>query len=384
MIKNIAVLSILISSVVHAYQYKKHSYNNHVVHVVTVDPHEYEISLVKAHNTVFGREHVSQIAERSGAEIAINGGFFEVGTIYDGMPSGTHIADGIIFGLTLAEHDALIIDEHRTISMGRYHPCVVAMIEDVAVVINSVNQYVKNNEIILYTSGWGKSTLTPYAGRAEVVFDDQYHLQKVLMHGNNTIPDRGFVLSFPIERSLNLEKSKLYITGLYNNRSFSAIKGIPLLLQNGRILERVMSNQALGHTLPYARTALGIKKDGTIIVVIVEPFSTLDPKGMTLSDLKNVLVEKGQEFAQKLNKKMWEFTLFDLKNILKKEYTSRGREIVGLTMVELAQFMIDLGCDSAINLSGGATTALWIEGNEIVNEKAETTAVSDAIVFVKR
>lgn len=383
--KKIVIITLIIAVSLQAYEYEKHTYNNHVVHIVTIDLQEYRAHYVKAHDAVFGRETVRQMAERSGATIAINGGFFEVGSTRDGMPSGTSIEESIIFGLTLSEHDCLVWDKNGELSVRRISPTVVAIADDVAVSVHSVNQYIQESEIVLYTSGWGRNTLTPYEERVEVSFDSDFQLEYVHKHGNNDIPERGYVVSFPEENNLNLENLKLLIATTRNGQSLSsAVKGIPMLVQNGKILDRVVDNKATGHTLPYARTALGIKKNGTIVIVATEPFSTLDPKGMTLSDLKNVLMSKGEEFAQSLNKKIWEFTLFDLKNMLKKEYTSRGKEIVGLTMVELADLMISLGADSAINLGGGATTTIWIDGQDVLNEKAAKTAVADAIVFIKK
>ncbi len=383
-IKKICLMSLILCKYIAGYTYDKQVYNNHAVHVVTLNPVEYSSHYIKAHDAVFGRETVKQMAERSGAVIAINGGFFETGGIEDGMPSGTSIEKNIIFGLTLSEHDSLVWDTSEKISIERILPTVVVIADNVAITVTNVNQYVQDNEIVLYTSGWGKNTLTSYEKRVEVAFDSNFQLKYVHKHGNNNIPEKGYVLSLPVENDFNLENLKLCIANTNGRSLYSAVKGIPMLVQNGKILERVLTNKVTGHTLPYARTALGIKKDGTMIVVVAEPFSSIDPKGMTLSDLKNLLMSKGTELAQSLNKKIWEFTLFDLKNMLKKEYSSRGKEIVGLTMVELAQLMIDLGCYSAINLGGGATTTIWINGQDTLNEKAAKTAVADAIVFCKR
>ena len=70
-------------------EYKKIKQNGHVIHVLIVDPSEYEASLVSAHNQVFGREKVGDIAKRENADIAINAGFFEIGGNQDGRSTGT-------------------------------------------------------------------------------------------------------------------------------------------------------------------------------------------------------------------------------------------------------------------------------------------------------
>ncbi len=48
---------------------------NQKIHIVKIDLKQYYISLVSAHNSVFGREKIGDIAERENAEIAINAGF---------------------------------------------------------------------------------------------------------------------------------------------------------------------------------------------------------------------------------------------------------------------------------------------------------------------
>jgi exopolysaccharide biosynthesis protein len=49
-----------------------------------------------------------------------------------------------------------------------------------------------------------------------------------------------------------------------------------------------------------------------------------------------------------------------------------GRQIgsVGMTMAELSNYLIKLGCDEAINLDGGGSAALWVDGR-IVNNPSQ-------------
>ncbi len=70
-----------------SYEVRKNE--NHVIHILTIEPTQYELKLVKAHNQVFGRETVPEIALRSNAIAALNAGFVEIGHSEDGRPSGT-------------------------------------------------------------------------------------------------------------------------------------------------------------------------------------------------------------------------------------------------------------------------------------------------------
>jgi exopolysaccharide biosynthesis protein len=59
------------------------------------------------------------------------------------------------------------------------------------------------------------------------------------------------------------------------------------------------------------------------------------------------------------------------------------RKSVGLTLEELAQLMIELGCREALNLDGGGSTTLVIR-NRVVNSPSDQSGerpVSDALLI---
>jgi hypothetical protein len=45
------------------------------------------------------------------------------------------------------------------------------------------------------------------------------------------------------------------------------------------------------------------------------------------------------------------------------EVDGRQKESVGMTLSELAAFMVDLGCEEAMNLDGGGSATIWFEGS---------------------
>lgn len=59
----------------HKYECRKD--NNHTIHIVTIDPAKYKTVFIKSHDQVFGKETVESMAKRTGAAIAINGGFLK-------------------------------------------------------------------------------------------------------------------------------------------------------------------------------------------------------------------------------------------------------------------------------------------------------------------
>ncbi|MDF3046883.1 MAG: hypothetical protein K0R73_1 [Candidatus Midichloriaceae bacterium] len=100
--------------------------------------------------------------------------------------------------------------------------------------------------------------------------------------------------------------------------------------------------------------------------------------------------EKADLLEAKYKKKLENITLSELKQFLKEELTPRGTGSKGLTILELAHFMKDIGCEFALNLDGGGSSTLWLSGkvvNESIGDKDEGNGfniirpVSDAIIF---
>lgn len=99
--------------------------------------------------------------------------------------------------------------------------------------------------------------------------------------------------------------------------SLSAVGGAPMLIKNGTV--RVTDTEELiviDNTTPRARTAIGYTANGKIVMLAAEG------ENAGISD--------------------------------------------GLTLVELANYMKDMGCVGAINLDGGSSTMLRVAGKEMI------------------
>ncbi|AFB30972.1 hypothetical protein RMAECT_0733 [Rickettsia rhipicephali str. Ect] len=188
-------LALIISFKIYAKEYKGLTYNRyekdkHVIHVLTIDPKNFGLKLVKAHNQVIGRETVNVMAHRTNAAAAINAGFFEIAGSDDGRPSLTLMIDGKLFSLRQQLQSLLIIDQ-------------------------------------------GNIQITKASAKILVEIDDK-----------SVIPNKDGKL-------INLSNAASIVTG------------IPLLIQNGK---NVVDNPKQDDPA-HARTALGVRNDGTIVVV---------------------------------------------------------------------------------------------------------------------
>lgn len=371
---------------------------NHVIHILTINPKHYHLKLVKAHNQVFGRETVPAIALRSNAIAAINAGFFEIGNSEDGRPSGTLIINGDIFSLGKSKQAILQLN-NPVINMGDAEPNIKFTADGRSISPDKINQFLKNNEVIFYNHTWGPTSLTPY-NRQEVLVDKNFMITNIVDHGDNAIPAQGWILSFPKSHALprlkvrqkisldinfNGEKNK---NNMEHQGTENVVMGIPLLVQEGQVFPALLAeNKKDFSTLSHARTAVGIQSNGTIVMVVAEHEYTQPLRQVTLEQAQNIL--RGKQYSKE---KLATMTVPEVRSIIEKELANKS-SVVGLSLPDLAQLMVELKCVQAINLDGGGSSTLFLNGevkNLAIGDTDEAMGqktlrpVSNAIVVVKR
>ena len=58
---------------------------------------------------------------------------------------------------------------------------------------------------------------------------------------------------------------------------------------------------------------------------------------------------------------------------------------VGMTFPELADYMVKLGCDEALNLDGGASTTMWVYGQVMNSPSAgHERNMANALVLLQK
>jgi exopolysaccharide biosynthesis protein len=364
------------------YEYQKIDENGNIIHLVIIDPSEYEASLVSAHNQVFGREKIGDIAKRENAEIAINAGFFEIGDNQDGRPTGTLVSDGLIYALRTTKHGCFVKNGNK------YSVEIVAPSLEISIggndhKVSKFNRFASGTRFYYFNSNWGKSTLSSYNDRWEIAINENNEIIEIAEHGNIKIPSVGHVISFPkgvtvgqmdVGDTVNFHWEPSYFT---EDNSF-AVMGIPPLVMDGQVLE------GLSNKHKHARTAIGVRNDGKLIIAIVEHAYKRNIADVSLFEVRKIMEKKNISVAKA--------TLSDLKTVLQEDLTAKG-VAVGLTTNELADFMHKQNCVSAINLDGGGSTSLFMNGKYINHSigdadeaagKSVVRPVSDAIIFKKK
>lgn len=363
------------------YEYSLIERPNQKIHLVKIDLRHYNISLASAHDSVFGRETPGEIADRYQADIAINSGFFQIGSNEDGRPTGTLIINGELFGLKTAQHAVFVIRD-QVPSVEIWNPQVNIKIGQVEFTPDRYNKFADQKAIVVYSSKWGTSTLTPYNTRKELIISKDMIVEAIENHGNNRIPADGYVLSLPQDYDTSSikggEAAEFNQEGLSKfAHSTSAVMGIPSLIIDGKLNDKVSNLEK------HARTAIGVDKSGKVILVVVECNYEKSLSSLTLKET--------QEIFRRKNISIDDLKVDAVKKLLIQEM-SKTVKSQGLNMKELADFMLEQGCVSAINLDGGGSSSLYINGkyvNQSVGDGDEADGmaivrpVSDVILFKK-
>jgi len=367
-------LILILSLNAYGYDYKVLKGNNHVIHVVTIDAKNYDIKIVKADNNLYGRKTLQELSKDS--SISINGGFFDA----KGNPSCTLVINGKIYNLTFDPHSCLVINEDNIASIQTVHISPNITINEMNFSIDAVNT-TNEKSIILYTNAWNAKT-PDQQERNEIIINDS-RISAINTHGANDASKNQYILSL----SKEIDISNIKVNDLVNiefekltNNNVSIIRGIPMLIKDGEITNAVLTEESKFYTHHHARTALGIKANGDIILVVAE--------NDYIADIANLSAEEIRKKLNLYNDKINDANMDNFINVIK-QYAPESHNL-GLSLKELAQKMLDLECLWAINMDGGGSSTLIVNGkvmNATIGDededlgKAVEREISDAIVF---
>ncbi len=326
----------------------------------------YKIESIKAHNLLDARETTSDLSKWISDSLnkviaAVNADFFKIrtgGEVVNNMISNgkfvkaVHKTNGMIypqFALTIDNkpliekfnfYGKIILDDNRTFSIER------------------INSKTDSARITLYNSFQGSYTpktnnrwktlgLTLYPVKR--IADTSYFIvkNKFLNTSRNKIPRKGFILSTNnkladiLGKLLHIRDTVKVLLNMLPNfgRIVNSTGGMPILVRNG--INLALNNDTVGGTHPYfsvkkhPRTGMGFSKDSSLIY-----FITVD---------------------------------------------GRQESSSGVSLSEFGKIMISQGIYQGLNLDGGGSTTMVING-KVVNHPSDKTgerAVGNCLIIIK-
>ena len=277
---------------------------------------------VLSNDSVAGVETLSEMAERAQGIAMINGPYFmrngeilgllKIDKTIVSAPDMTRTSFGVM------PDGKLMFD---TASFSGY----VELPDRTKVPIDGVNRSRGESELSLYNSYYAYWTLTHGEGMEYTVRGDRV---VEMQAANSLIPEGAVVLSATGRAAWNLSGlkpgSRLKIVqsvGAAWDNAVQAVGAGPCLVKDGQIYLTTMGEEfgsdVAGGRAP--RTAIGVNKEGKALLVVVD---------------------------------------------------GRRRTSTGFSLLELAQFMLDLGAVDAMNLDGGGSSEM-IVGDQIVNQPSD-------------
>ncbi|MDR3592277.1 MAG: phosphodiester glycosidase family protein [Negativicutes bacterium] len=291
---------------------------------------------VLSNGAINGIESVAAMSFRSKAVAAVNGSYF--------APSGEIIGllkiDGqIVSTPTLPRSAVGIMPDGRMIIDQVAYQGSVTMADGKAIDIDGVNRERGPNELILYNGAYGPRTGTNGYGVEYLLREDGTILS--ISQGNTALGPGMTVLSAHGEAAKTLRGLKVGDFVVVNetlgpvwDTTLHALGAGPMLVKDGSIYlttktEEFGSDVAGGRA---PRTALGLTKEGNLLLVVVD---------------------------------------------------GRQATSAGLTLLELAMLMQELGAVDALNLDGGGSSEMVI-ANKVINKPSDghERLVGDALAVI--
>lgn len=305
-------------------------------HILEVDLQAgFAVQPVLSNGMIKGLEPLLPMAERAGAVAAVNGSYFGA----DGTIIGLLKIGGEIVSTPELPRTALgIMPDGRMLIDQVHYEGQVVLPDAGTVMIHGVNRQRGENELVLYNPFYAPATGCNDFGSEYVVVNGEV---VAINTGNSSIPPAGFVLSAHGAAASRLaglaigDRVEVKQTlGTVWDKTSHALGAGPMLVKNNSVflttkIEEFGSDVAGGRA---PRTAIGLKADGKLLVVVVD---------------------------------------------------GRQELSTGMTLLELALFMQELGAQDAMNLDGGGSSEMVLNG-KIINRPSDRRErrVGDALAII--
>jgi exopolysaccharide biosynthesis protein len=308
------------------------------IHILQIrrNPQRYSFTTTLAQDHIFGLESLpDQVAELQTGKTrpiaAVNGDFFVIRQDpYQGDPTGLHIWRGQL--VSGPKGACFWLDAGGQPHIGEVEPRMRVVFSDGRDLRIGLNEFRLDDGAILYSPVLGPSTRTQGGTEYElepadtkdlplkIGRDFEARIAEVLPGGDHPLKDGRLILSLGPKvtgPAAQLQSGQIiqlkFDAGVDLSGVQVAIGGGPVLIEDGQV------KQWKGEQPRHPRTAIGWNSEKFFLVVV-------DGRQKGLS--------------------------------------------IGMSIPELADLMKQLGCDQALNLDGGGSSTLWLDG-EIMNSPSD-------------
>ena len=310
------------------YSYRQDEFNGKQVHAFVLALSKdaaCELRPFSAAGPYNGRGSLAAATVRSGALASINTSYFDT----DGWVIGSTKNNGQFISMDTTPRSGLVVlkDGSSMIIKDLSYNGTVHLPKGKILNPKGMNRGRIADDLVLYNEHYAPSTKTNSYGREIKIKNDR--VVAVSTKGNMTIEPGSVVISGHGVNAAALAGVRVgdranVLESLGNQIADSAkmvVTGGPMLLENGRVNVRSSEEYIPGDIANgrAPRTAIGVKRDGTVLLLVVD----------------------GRSFSSS-----------------------------GMTLKELAQYFLRLGAINAVNFDGGGSSEMVVNGS-IVNKPSD-------------
>lgn len=288
---------------------------------INMDSSGVRILPVLSHDLIYGFELLSEMADRKNAYAAVNGGFFRD----FGLPSGMVVIDGDLISLSTGQYPVFVIEDGKagfreinsrlTVEYTRK-----ASQEELAtdayeaggnisdiLEVDNINFPAKGNQTVVYTRAYGKSNRAE-ARNITVRVEDGVVVKIADYNREAEIPKNGMLISFfdtkkyaGIELPIRVGDSVRFVHEPDMTGDVMAYECGSWLVRDGVAVVKDKDAWVGVLTNRDPRTAVGIKDDGTVLLITVDGRQPGYSAGFTGKELAEYLINCGVRDAAMLD-----------------------------------------------------------------------------------
>lgn len=313
------------------------------INILEIDPGSSDVTIqpVLSHDLIYGFELLSAMAARKSAYAAVNGGFF-----HDfGLPSGMVVINGELFSASTGKYPVFIIDngkaELREISSKISIEYLAGATGYDILHVDSLNSPVSDKQIAVYTPVYGRSNRAKKRNITAAV--ENGTVTKVADYsGEAAIPENGMLISFfdikkyaGLELPLRVGDTVRLVHQPELSKNAQAYECGSWLVREGKSVVREKDEWVGIMTNRDPRTAVGIKEDGTVLLLTVDGRQPGYSAGFTGKELASYLISRGVSDAAMLDGGASTEMLLDGKLVSRPSFKGQEREIAGGILILL-------------------------------------------------
>ena len=334
--------------------------------LLRLDLNKVRLDVVHAMDSAIGTETTSSLAKRHNAVAAINAGFFRLdNSIFAGDAAGVLMINHRLLSESSKDRSALFIANTPSETVASFARITIGSsfrVGGTDFAFTGVNRERRADDLIEYTPEFNTTTLAEGKGleievrngRVRRIFDGS---------GGSIIPDDGFVISATGKWRSALQKIIGPGASVERYGRVSYNLGSSAVFPNAQTRE---TDNAVARAEDVTNGVPRLIRDGKIDITWKEE-------------------EASKEFVETRHPRTAVANLKDGKFLM---LTADGRSEAsgGIDLYDLADFLLELGSVDALNLDGGGSTTMVLDG-KVVNhpsDKGGERKIGDALIVTLR